>query len=500
MLLVEHFPVIIVTTGMFIGYTILLAGLVNRKSCFYISLAAISSYFIMSFFILHHVLTVGTIHYWLGGWRPPWGIEYVVDALNAYVLIIVLFLSLLALIYSKRSVEREIEERKHVTFYTIFLLLVAGCCGVVVTGDAFNMYVLSEIASLTAYALIAIAGGRALRASYNYLILGSIGICFYLLGVAFLYSVTGTLNMADLRLLLPPLYGNKMVQAAFVFVLIGLGIKAAVFPLHTWQPDAYTHAPSAVSVIMSTVVAKTFIYALIRIIFSVFTVDFIFRYMHIWNLISWLAAITIIIASIFAVSQPTLKRMLAYSSVAQVGYIMLGVTLFYTSWGLPGALMHILNDSIMKGTLFMAAGAFIYKAGLWDVRDFDGLARKMPWTCAAFTVAAISMIGVPPGVGFVTKVYLIMASLEAGQLVFVAALLLSSLLQLWYFGRIIEAMYMKKGKEESEHGYRKDEVLSMYAPAIILASLSFIIGILWLTGIPLPILENALSSLGVARP
>jgi len=497
-MVVEQFPVLIVTTGVFSGYTILIAGLVNKRSCFFISLATIISHFIMSLFILHHVLTVGTIHYWLGGWRPPWGIEYVVDGLNAYVLIIILFLSLVAAIYSKRSVEQEVEERKHVTFYTIFQLLVAGCCGVVVTGDVFNLYVLSEIASLTTYALIAIAGGRALRASYNYLVMGSIGICFYLLGVGFLYSVTGTLNMGDLRLLLPPLYGNKMVQTAFVFILIGLGIKAAFFPLHTWQPDSYTYAPSAVSVIISTVVAKTFIYAMIRIFFSVFTVNFITLFVPIFKIICWIAAIAMIFGSIFAIAQFNLKRMLAYSSIANVGYIMLGVGLSTsTTLGLTPALMHILNHALMKGCLFMAACAFIYKAGLWDIRDFTGLGRKMPYTCFTFLLAALSMIGLPPSVGFVTKLYLILAALDAGEYIFVAVIFFSTLLMIVYFWRVVEDMYLRV-EESGGNEIRVAEVpMSMLIPGLVLAFLCFAIGIIWLFGIPLSVLDAVNSRFGL---
>mgnify|MGYP002153783105 CR=1 FL=1 len=495
---------LIVTTGVFSGYTILIAGLVNRKSCFFISLATISSHFIMSVFILHHVLTVGTIHYWLGGWRPPWGIEYVVDGLNAYVLVLILFLSLVAVIYSKRSVEHEVEERKHVAFYTVFQLLVAGCCGVVLTGDAFNMYVLSEIASLTAYALIAIAGGRALRASYNYLVMGSIGICFYLLGIGFLYSVTGSLNMGDLRILLPPLYGNKMVQTAFIFVLIGLGIKSAFFPLHIWQPNSYTYAPSAVSVLISTVAAKTFIYALIRIIFSVFTLDFIRSYVGVDIAICWIAAIGIIVGSVLAIVQHNLKRMLAYSSVSQIGYIALGIGLSPTSgWGLLGALAHLANHAIMKGCLFSAAGAFIYKYNLWDIRDFEGLGKKMPYVSAAFTLAALSMIGVPPSTGFATKLFLIYAALQATEIfssaayLFVGVLLLSSLLNLVYFWRVIERMYFVK-REERNGGERESEApLSMLLPMLLLAALCVVVGILWLTKMPLPLIKDALFELGV---
>lgn len=497
-MLVEHFPVLAVGISLVSSFTILLVGWVNRKLCGFISIATITFQFILSFFILQHVLTKGTIYYWIGGWKPPWGIEYVVDELNAYVLVIILFLSLLAAIYSKRSVEHEIAEKKLVTFYTIFQLLVTGMVGVVVTGDAFNMYVLFELASLTAYALIAIASGRALRASYNYLILGSIGICFYLLGVGFLYAIVGSLNMADLKSLLPPLYGNSVVQTAFVFILIGLGIKAAVFPLHTWQPDSYTYAPSAVSVIISTALAKTSIYAMIRIIFSVFTVDFITFFAPISKIICWIAAIAMIFGSILAIAQFNLKRMLAYSSIANVGYIMLGVGLSTsTTLGLTPALMHILNHALMKGCMFMAAGAIIYKAGLWDIRDLVGLGRRMPHTCLAFLLAALSMIGMPPSVGFVTKLYLILAALDAGEYIFVAVIFFSTLLMIVYFWRVIENMYLRV-EERGGNEIRVAEVpMSMLIPGLVLAFLTFAIGIIWLFGIPLPILEAVNSRFGL---
>lgn len=497
MLPIEQFPVLVVAISLLSALTILLAGGVNRKSCFFISLATITFQFILSIFILRHVLTVGTIHYWLGGWRPPWGIEYVVDVLNAYVLIIVLFLSLLAAIYSKRSVEQEIEARKLPVFYTLFQILVTGLAGVVVTGDMFNLYVFLEIASLAGYALIAAAGGRALRASYNYLILGALGICFYLLAIAFLYSVTGTLNMADLRVLLPTLYANKAVQTAFVFAFIGLGIKCAIFPLHTWQPDAYTYAPSAISVIISTAMAKASIYALIRVIFSVFTVDFITLF-PIFDIISWIAAIAMIFGSILAIAQFDLKRMLAYSSIANIGYIMLGVGLSTsTTLGLTPALMHILNHALMKGCLFMAACAFIYKADLRDIRDLVGLGRKMPYTCFAFLLASLSMIGLPPSVGFVTKLYLILAALDAGEYIFVAVVFFSTLLMIVYFWHVIEIMYIRVEEGGGNKISAGEAPMSMFIPGLVLAVLCFIMGIIWLIGTPLPLMDAINSGLGL---
>ncbi len=493
---VDHFPVLIIAISLLSAFTILIAGWRNKKSCWFISFATILVQLVMAVLILNHVLSVGTIHYWLGGWAPPWGIEYVIDAFNAYVLVIVLFICLLTAIYAKRSMERE-QPRKIVTFYVVFQLLVTGLCGIIVTGDLFNLYVFLEIASLAAYALIAVAGGRALKASYNYVIMGSIGACFYLLGVGFLYAVTGSLNMADLSHLLPPLYGNKVVQAAFVFFVVGLSIKMALFPLHIWQPDAYAYAPSAVTVIIAAAMSKVSIYAFIRVLFSVFTTEFIQIYVPIDTAISWIAAIAIIVGSVIAIMQTNLKRMLAYSSVSQVGYIVLGVGLFSTHWGLTGALIHILNHAITKGCLFMVAGAIIYRAGLWNIRDFEGLSKKMPYTCAAFTLAALSMIGVPPTVGFITKLCLLLASLEAVEYAFVVVILASTLLNLVYFWRVIERMYFVK--EERENKIKKDEApVSMVIPALILGSLCVIVGLLWLAGAAtplLPIVKQAVNTL-----
>jgi multicomponent Na+:H+ antiporter subunit D len=500
---VEHLPVLVIALSLFSAFTILIAGWLNKKSCWFISFATILVQFVMSLFILRHVLSVGTIKYWLGGWAPPWGIEYVVDALNAYVLVILLFLALVCVTYSKRSIEHELPHQI-VPFYTIYQLLITGLCGITLTGDIFNMYVFIEITSLSAYALIASRGKIALKASFTYLVLGAIGACFFLLGIGFLYAVTGTLNMHDLSLLLPPLYGNRGVQAAFGFFTVGLSIKMALFPLHTWLPDAHSFAPSEISAMLSGIIIEVSTYAFIRVSFSVYTLDFIMRYVPIFDFLCWISALGIIIGSILAIAQYNLKRMLAYSSVSQMGYIMLAVGLSTSThselWGgLNPALMHVLNHALMKGCLFLVAGAFIYKAELWDIVDFQGLGRKMPYTCFAFTLAAISMIGVPPSVGFVSKVYIIFASLEAGKFIFVAVMLFSTLLNLVYFWRVVEMLYMKREEGESHSAPDKDEIpLSMLIPVLMLASLCIIVGILWLTEIPLPILDqvNALFGLG----
>jgi len=498
--LVEQFPVIIIGLSMFLAYTMLLTGYLNRRLPFFMSLAMNSFFLILSLFILNHVLTVGPIRYWQGGWRPPWGIEYVVDAMNAYLLVIVISMVILGLIYSRGNVKHEIEERKHVTFYTLVQLMAAGLYGITVTGDLFNMFIWLEIASLTAYALIAVAGGRALRPAYNYVIMGSIGACLYIFGVCWLYSVTGTLNFADMRLLLPLVYDNRAVQMAFAMIVVGVMIKAYIFPLHLWQPDVYTYAPSTISSMMASVHVKVMFYILIRMFYSVFTLEFIRHFIGLDLLICWVAAIAILAGSIWAIKQRNLKRMLAYSSVSQMGYILLGVGLSPLSpWGLVGAAAHILNHAIGKGCLFMCAGAISQQEGLKDIRDFGGLGKKMPYVCAAFTIAALSMVGIPLTAGFTSKLFLIYASLDAAQYPFVAVLLLSGLLNLVYFWRVIDQMYFVKqtgtenGVEVKEKG--KSLPISMVAPIMILAALCIIMGVVWLTDIPMPLINHILSNL-----
>ncbi len=500
LLLVEQFPVLIVGLSMFMAYTMLLAGYLNRRLPFYLTLTMNFLVLILSLFILNHVLTVGPIRYWQGGWRPPWGIEYVVDAMNAYLLIIVVSLIILGLIYSKKNVEYEIEARKHVTFYVLVQLMAAGLYGITITGDLFNMFIWLEIASLTAYALIAVAGARALRPAYNYVIMGSIGACFYIFGVCWLYSVTGTLNFADMRLLLPLVYDNKAVQMAFAMMVVGVMIKAYIFPLHLWQPDVYTYAPSTISSMMASVHVKVMFYILLRMFYSVFTLGFIEHFIGLDMLICWVAAIAILVGSIWAIKQRNLKRMLAYSSISQMGYILLGVGLSPLSpWGLVGAVAHILNHAMGKGCLFMSAGAIAQQEGLRDIRNFEGLGKKMPYASAAFTIAALSMIGIPPTAGFASKLFLILASLDAAQYPFVAVLLLSGLLNLVYFWRVIDQMYFAKHEEPKDAAEVKVKgkalPLSMVAPMLILASLCIIMGIIWLTDIPLPLINHILSNL-----
>jgi multicomponent Na+:H+ antiporter subunit D len=471
----------------------------SKQVGFPLTVAALLVCLVSSFGILKAVIEQGTIRYWLGGWKPPWGIEYRVDHFNAFMLLLVSFLALISAIYAKRTVESELPDRVGL-FWSLYLLLVTGLLGIIVTGDMFNLFVLLEVASLTAYSLIAIGKGRATMASFRYLIIGTIGASFYLIGLGYLYIMTGSLNMENLRILLPPLYSTTVVQAAFVFIFIGFGIKIALFPLHAWQPDAYTYAPSAVSIIISTAMAKTSTYALIRIIFSVFTLEFITNFLPLFDILCWIAATAIVIGSILAMVQHNLKKMLAYSSIANVGYIVLAIGLApFTPVGLTPALMHILNHAVIKGCLFMAACAFIYKLDLWDIRKFEGLGRRMPYTCFALILAALAMIGMPPSAGFITKWYLIWAALDAKKYLFVAVIFFSTLLMIIYFWRVVEIMYIRASPPRGETlPLPVDEApLSMLIPTLTLGVLTFVIGIGWISGVFTPLVVAINSSFGL---
>ncbi|NWF54712.1 MAG: monovalent cation/H+ antiporter subunit D family protein, partial [Syntrophaceae bacterium] len=401
-----HAVILTVILPLISSFTIPLVGWRWRKTAYFIAQGAIGSSMAFSLILLHAVLTRGNIHYPLGGWLPPWGIELAADPLNAFLGVVVSGLGFLVSLASRESVEKELPN-KIVRFYTIYLLLFTGLMGMVVTGDVFNLYVFLEIASLAAYALIALGEDGAPLASFNYIILVTIGACLYLLGVGYLYIMTGSLNIADLARLLPPLYSSKVVRMALAFFLIGLFIKMGVFPLHVWLPDAYTYAPSAVSALIAPLMTKVAAYVLMRIVFTVFDPAFSLRPFPFGLILGWLAAAGILVGSVLAIAQSDFKRMLAYSSVSQMGYILLGISLANVN-GFTGALLHILNHGFMKAVLFLVAAALMYKAGSRNIYRLSGLHRKMPLTSAALAVGELSMVGIPPTCGFFSKWYLLL--------------------------------------------------------------------------------------------
>jgi len=306
--------------------------------------------------------------------------------------------------------------------------------------------------------------------------MGTIGACFYLLGVGHLYILTGSLNMPDLHQLLTGMYATYAVQVAFVLILVGLWVKMAFFPVHGWLPNAYTHAPSATSCLMAPLMTKVSVYVMVRIMFSVFSPEFTFETFILHDAIVWLAVVAIVAGSLLALAQKDFKKMLTYLIVAEVGYMVGGVWLANRD-GITGAVLHILNDAMMTFCLFMVAGIVVYKTGGHRIENMRGLFRKMPFTMAAFTVGALSMIGVPPTCGFFSKWYLILGAIDAGQWGYMAALIFSSLVNAVIFFRIIEVAFFSASGEEHTPEPRDEAPLTMLVPLGVVAVLLIVLGI-----------------------
>jgi multicomponent Na+:H+ antiporter subunit D len=384
-----HLPILLVLVPLFGA---LLAAFARRgNSGFAIALAVSWLVPFCAGAMLWQVLVSGPISYHLGSWAPPWGIEYRVDVLNAFVLMLVSVVGAAIMPFARRSVAFEVEEGQRAWFYCMYLLCLTGLLGIAVTGDAFNAFVFLEISSLSTYVLIALGRDRrALLAAFQYLIMGTIGATFYVIGVGLLYLTTGTLNMVDIAARLGPAWADhsRAIVAALAFVTVGVSLKLALFPLHVWLPNAYAYAPSWATAFLSATATKVAIYLLVRFIFSIFGVAIDLRSLPVAAILVGLSLAAMIAASLIAIFQSNLSRLLAYSSVAQIGYITLGIGIVNLA-GLTGGLVHIVNHAMMKAALFLAVGAIFFRAVPCSCPIWRASAARCrsPWRCSRWRVS-----------------------------------------------------------------------------------------------------------------
>lgn len=463
----------------------------GRDQAFGITLLATWGSFACSAVIAAKVMASGTLSYELGGWPPPIGIELRIDALNALILLIVSGIGSVVAPYARNSLLLEYVEDRSYMFYCAFLLCLCGLMGVAVTGDAFNLFVFLEISSLSSYVLIALGfDRRALTASYQYLIMGTIGATFIVISIGLLYQATGTLNMADIAQRLPEHGYDRTVIAAFAFLVIGVALKMALFPLHQWLPNAYSYAPSTVSAFLAATATKVSVYILLRFLFTVFGVQFSFDILPTAVPLMILAILAMFIPSIVACFEHNVKKVLAYSSVAQIGYMVLGIG-FVTMTGLTAGILHLFNHALMKGALFLVLGAVFYRIGSCNIDRMAGLARTMPWTMAAFVGGGLSLIGIPMTAGFISKWYLIQAAIEKGWWYISVLIVASSLIAVIYIWRVIESAYFREPPEDLQNV--KEAPLSLLIPAWILVFGNVYFGIE--TSLPVSMAELAARSL-----
>ena len=481
----EQHAVLLILAPLFGAVIISLIGALHRRVAYLLIVSSMAASFYSAVATLRQVAQQaadGPLRYRLGDWAPPYGIELVIDPLNGLVLAMVSGVALLVAIFSKNTVRQEIPDRIH-HYYTLFGLLVAGLLGITATGDAFNLYVLMEISALASYALLARGRGFAYYATFKYVIMGTIGACFYLLGVGYLYIKTGTLNMAELVdfLARPELMSSESIRVAFILIMVGLWIKMALFPLHGWLPNAYTRTTSTTSCLVAPLMTNVSVYVMIRVMFGVFSVAFVQTSLGWSKGVVWLASVAILAGSIGALAQTSMKRMLTYIIIAEVGYMVGGVWLGNAA-GLTGATYHIISDGLMTACLFMAVGAISFKTGSDDLEAMRGIFRKMPITAVVFLVGAFAMIGITPTCGFFSKWYLIKGGVMANQYGYVVALLISSLVNAVLFFRLIEIGYYAPFNEDGQpkgHGTSKvkEAPLSMLVPMVVSAVMLLVVGL-----------------------
>jgi multicomponent Na+:H+ antiporter subunit D len=410
---------------------------------------------------LGDVLAHGTRRYAVGGWPPPWGIEVVIDPLSGFVATVIATVSALALLAGGPGV-RALFARLEPVYYALALLLLTGLLGMVVSGDLFNVFVFLEVASIASYALVAAAGGPALAAAFRYVVLGTVGASFYLLGVGFLYAATGTLNMADLAQRVGGLSGSPLLGGGLAFLVIGLAIKMGLFPFHGWLPDAYMRAAPPAAALMAPVATKAAVYVLARAVLYVVRPEGL----PTGPFLAWAGGAAILAGGVLALRQADARRLLAYSSVSQMGYIALGIGLANRT-ALAGAYLHVLNHALMKSALFVALAGAALQGRSMQLPALR-LGHRMPVTAACTVVAALSMVGVPPAGGFFSKWYLLEGALAAREPLLAAAILVGTLLAAGYMYRLTEAVWFG---EPAPKGSPREAPSALLAALVLLAIL-----------------------------
>lgn len=484
----QHLPILIVLPLLFGAFVVTLVGFGRPRWSFPLTVLAVSLSATAAVWALVRVVDDGVMRYALGGWPPPLGIEYVVDRVSGFVAAVIMVVSALVIVGTRRMAAREMGGRRG-PFYGTMLMMLTGLVGIVLTGDMFNLFVFLEISSLAAYALIFMGGPKAMIASFRYLIVGTAGGALYLLGVGYLYFATGTLNMGDMASRLPDVLDSSAVLAGAALIFAGLAVKMALVPLHWWLPDAYNYAPSSVTALVAPIGTKVAAYVMLRMFLTVFPAGYLTDRVPVATVIIVLGLVGSVAGGLAAVVEKDLRRILAYSSISQLGLIATGIGLA-SPLAATAALFHVMAHSVMKASLFLVATNIRYRTAQVHIDRMSGLARVMPWSVMAFVIVAVSMVGVPPTAGFFSKFYLVQAAFAQDHWVVGGVVLASSLLTAIYMVRFIERAYLGSIPSADEAGAQEADRTAANAvrqatempadavvPALLLAAASFVLGL-----------------------
>jgi len=458
-------PVLLIVVPLALAFVLPLVGLISKKNIKYIPVLAFLFNFVISLLLIPKVLHQAIIVK-IGGFLPPFGINLFVGPVGILFSTLIALAGLLVSIYALSYIKEGSKEKYHI----LYLLLLTGATGVVLTGDMFNLFVFFEILCISSYALVAYLGNKAgIESSIKYLIQGSVGSSLLLLGIGLLYGQLGTLNMADIANQIHS-SSSPSIFVPMVLMITGLGVEAAIFPLNAWLPDAHSSAPSSISAILSGIAIEVGLYAVIRIIFTIFNASSFLMFFI------FLGVLTLLIGEMSAFSQKNIKRMLAYSSIGQIGLIMFAVSL-NTQYGVSAGLFQMISHTLGKGLLFLAAGYMIYRSGSMDISSFEGIGKKMPYTSLAFTIGTFSIIGLPPFIGFASKFMVIKAALAKEGIIFTVLIglaLIGTIIESAYFFRVVQVIYFKKGNGNQ---VRKEAPITGLIPMFIFALLIIFIGV-----------------------
>ncbi len=464
-----HLPVVMVGIALLGAYLVPVAS-ARKGWAPWLALGITSLCFAGSLVLARSVGVAGPARYNLGGWPPPWGIEVWVDGPGAFMLVTIGLVMLASLVYASQGLRYEAHETSLPWFWALNLLLLAGMMGMVMARDLFNLFVFVEVTSLAACGIVSVKkDGRALESTLRYLILSALGTGALLFGVALIYMATGHLNMEYIAAGIPEALASYPgnAYAGLGFVTVGFGVKAALFPLHTWLPDAHSDAPAPSSAILSGLVVKVFAFAYWRVL--TLALAPMLAQIPIGMIIAFMGALASVAGSVLAMVQGDLKRLLAYSTIAQVGCIFVGFGLGGQQ-AVTGALMHIMAHGMMKAGLFLAVGCIMEATGGRGIDDMAGLGKSMPLVMAAFLVMSLSMVGIPPLAGFASKWHLIVGAIGQGQVLLAGVLVLTSLLTMLYLFPLLVKAYFHPGPD------RVRVPLAMEAPVVALAALVIIMG------------------------